>query len=89
MWSAAALPDPKREARMAGRVVVFGSGMECESPGPMDWVERGDTRKEFESGDRQQPVFDSAAVAGTASGLSHVGFGDAAIEKGLEGPLRI
>src|SRR2546429_6819080 len=52
---------------MGGRFVVFGGGMERESAGPVDWMERRDTGKEFESGGGQQSLFNCAAVAGAAS----------------------
>src|SRR5207247_739039 len=57
---------------MGGRFVVFGGGMERESAGPVDWMERRDTGKEFESGGGQQSLFNCAAVARAASGLARV-----------------
>src|SRR5438046_8018614 len=69
---------------MGGRFVVFGGGMERESAGPVDWMERRDTGKEFESGGGQQSLFNCAAVARAASGLARVRSGDETVKSGLE-----
>ena len=74
---------------MGGRFVVFGGGMERESAGPVDWMERRDTGKEFESGGGQQSLFNCAAVARAASGLARVRSGDETVKSGLERALRI
>src|SRR5437667_326905 len=71
---------------MGGRFVVFGGGMERESAGPVDWMERRDTGKEFESGGGQQSLFNCAAVARAASGLARVRSGDETVKRGFERP---
>src|SRR5438552_16045166 len=74
---------------MGGRFVVFGGGMERESAGPVDWMERRDTGKEFESGGGQQSLFNCAAVAAAGSGRARLTSGGGAAKSGLARALRI
>src|SRR5206468_1836044 len=78
---------PRKEAEVVAAETVKSGDLKDFQP--VDWMERRDTGKEFESGGGQQSLFNCAAVARAASGLARVRSGDERVKSGLERALRI